>query len=149
MPAKKKGKRAAALRRKTAGKKMLDGNVDPNVGKPYQFKPGQSGNPGGRPKKFSSILSDALKEELGSIDPESTGTYAALIARGMVRGAAKIARKDRLTKDLILFLDKAADRTEGKPNQKVEVGGNLTVEPAERLRELLARALERAAAASR
>lgn len=66
---------------------------DPNMGKDTQFKPGQSGNPAGRPKgrkslsteiqrmmddpKFIERLSQGIKEKTGidpAIDPEFQGT---------------------------------------------------------------------------
>jgi hypothetical protein len=83
----------------------------PEVGKPYHWKKGQSGNPSGRPK--SKVLSDAYKnklEELIPNDPEGR-TWAELIAeaqvRDAVRGNVQAARE-------------IADRTEGKPRQSIE-----------------------------
>jgi hypothetical protein len=83
----------------------------PDVGKPYQWKKGQSGNPGGRPK--SKTLSDAYKHKLEEpvpSDPEGR-TWAELIAvsqvRDAVRGNVQAARE-------------IADRTEGRPRQAIE-----------------------------
>src|SRR3984885_4013620 len=83
----------------------------PDVGKPYRWKKGQSGNPSGRPK--SKTLSDAYKsklEEPVANDPEGR-TWAELIAeaqvRDAVRGNVQAARE-------------IADRTEGRARQAIE-----------------------------
>jgi hypothetical protein len=83
----------------------------PDVGKPYRWKKGQSGNPSGRPK--SKTLSDAYKnklEELVPNDPEGR-TWAEIIAeaqiRDAVRGNVQAARE-------------IADRTEGRARQAIE-----------------------------
>lgn len=109
------------------------------------FVPGQSGNPSGRPKKFETLLSDAIRAQLGTISIEDQQTYASLIAQGMVEGAAKIAKKKRLTKELLIFFKEARDTTEGRPIQKVQVDGKLTTDPVERVKELLTRGAERSA----
>lgn len=83
----------------------------PDVGKPYQWKKGQSGNPGGRPK--CKTLSDAYRHKLEEPVPnDSEGrTWAELIAvaqvRDAVRGNVQAARE-------------IADRTEGRPRQAIE-----------------------------
>ncbi len=84
----------------------------PEVGRPYHWKKGQSGNPSGRPK--SKVLSDAYKnklEELIPNDPEGR-TWAELIAeaqvRDAVRGNVQAARE-------------IADRTEGRARQSIEL----------------------------
>jgi hypothetical protein len=51
-------------------------------GNKHRFQPGQSGNPGGRPK----LLSDAYRSKLGEVspnDPEGR-TYAEIIAAGQI-----------------------------------------------------------------
>jgi len=83
----------------------------PDVGKPYQWKKGQSGNPSGRPK--SKTLSDAYRNKLEEPVPnDSEGrTWAELIAeaqvRDAVRGNVQAARE-------------IADRTEGRARQAIE-----------------------------
>ena len=83
----------------------------PDVGKPYRWKKGQSGNPSGRPK--SKTLSDAYKSKLEELVPnDSEGrTWAELIAeaqvRDAVRGNVQAARE-------------IADRTEGRARQAIE-----------------------------
>jgi hypothetical protein len=84
---------------------------NPDVGKPYRWKKGQSGNPSGRPK--SKTLSDAYRNKLEEPvpnDPEKR-TWAELIAeaqvRDAVRGNVQAARE-------------IADRTEGRARQAIE-----------------------------
>jgi Family of unknown function (DUF5681) len=83
----------------------------PDVGKPFRWKKGQSGNPGGRPK--SKTLSNAYRNKLEEAvpnDPEGR-TWAEFIAeaqvRDAVRGNVQAARE-------------IADRTEGRPRQSIE-----------------------------
>lgn len=64
-----------------------------------RFKPGQSGNPSGRPKKH---LTDALLRRL--IDPEEANAWVAALARKAKRGDVNAFRE-------------GADRTEGKVPQ--------------------------------
>jgi Family of unknown function (DUF5681) len=83
----------------------------PDVGKPHQWKKGQSGNPCGRPK--SRTLSDAYRKKLEEPVPNDpkARTWAELIAdaqvRDAVRGNVQAARE-------------IADRTEGRARQAIE-----------------------------
>ena len=82
---------------------------EPNGGA-TRFKPGVSGNPGGRPK--TRLLSEAFRNRLGEVDPSSGKTNAEIIADtlterakiGDVKAAAEIA-----------------DRCEGKAPQRLDV----------------------------
>ena len=79
-----------------------------------KWRPGQSGNPGGRPKKTK--LTDAYRqilEELVPGDPEGR-TYAQLIAWEMVKSALK-GRSDAARE--------IGDRTEGRARQAIDLGG--------------------------
>jgi len=82
---------------------QLPANTDkstPNTGithkKPYtadhlkkwHWKPGQSGNPHGRPKKTVQLL-EALKDELAKRPPGSRTTNTVLVARALVEKAKK------------------------------------------------------------
>jgi hypothetical protein len=107
------------LRRKT-GRKLRPG-IDPSIGKPTQFKPGQSGNPGGRPRKFVTLLSDVLREKLGSISIEDEKPYACALVDELVDKMLAQVKKGRAIKEVLMFLNIAADRTEGKPAQKVTI----------------------------
>lgn len=149
-----KNKKRKPRDRKTAAERKQLPDYKPGGVTGKGFQPGESGNPGGRSRKFTSLLSDAVREALAEIDatdPENKSTCAAAIADGLVRGAVKAAKKcaryGRVSKELIQFLGEARDTTEGRPAQKVEVSGSLDTNPAERVKELLARALERAAGA--
>jgi hypothetical protein len=75
------------------------------------FKPGQSGNPAGRPK--SVTLSEAIRLQLAKkVSDGSDYTYAEAIAQVLcvaaVKGNVNAARE-------------IADRTEGKPKQSVDL----------------------------
>src|ERR1041384_5685513 len=70
------------------------------------WRPGQSGNPGGRPKK--RLVDDALLEELSRDD----GCSAMMIARALIE-EAKTGN--------LRAIQLIAERTQGKPLQKVAV----------------------------
>jgi hypothetical protein len=75
------------------------------------FKPGQSGNPAGRPKSIT--LSEAIRLQLAKkVSDGSDYTYAEAIAQVLcvaaVKGNVNAARE-------------IADRTEGKPKQSVDL----------------------------
>ena len=96
----------------------------PDVGRPTQWKKGESGNPGGRPK--SKTLSDAYRnklEERVPNDPEGR-TWAELIAeaqvRDAVRGNVQAARE-------------IADRTEGRARQAIEFEDTTMAKAFERM----------------
>jgi uncharacterized protein DUF5681 len=108
----KKAKKPAATKkapadkqRKNSGKKLFA------KGNPYAFKPGQSGNPAGRPKSrplseaYRALLSQPLKD-----DP--TRTVADVVAAAMVQNA--FAGDVAAAKEL-------ADRTEGKAKQGIDL----------------------------
>ena len=83
---------------------------------PNTFKPGQSGNPAGRPKSIT--LSEALRLELAKVFPGDTQerTFAEVIAQQLVRSAAT---------GNILAAKEIADRTEGRPKQAVDIEMNV------------------------
>jgi hypothetical protein len=85
-----------------------------------RFKPGQSGNPKGRPKSLT--LSEAYRRELAKVDESDPDkrTYAELLAEQMI---VKAKGGD------VAALREIADRTEGKARQTI----NLTVEKREQL----------------
>jgi hypothetical protein len=86
---------------------------DPDATIPYRFKPGQSGNPDGRPKY--ALLSKAYKHQLEAVcetDPQRR-TYAEVIAETLAKQAAK---------GNIAAAAELCDRVEGRPRQAISVG---------------------------
>lgn len=88
------------------------------------FMPGQSGNPGGRPKK---TLDKALEAELAALGADGL-TIAHAIAKKLVD---KAKAGDVKATQLI------AERTQGKPQQKIELDAAYS-NPADRMAQLLA-----------
>jgi hypothetical protein len=107
-PAKKAAatkKAPADKQRKNSGKKLFA------KGNPYAFKPGQSGNPAGRPK--SRTLSEAYRELLRQpLRDDPTRTVADVVAAAMVQNA--FAGDVAAAKEL-------ADRTQGKAKQGIDL----------------------------
>lgn len=122
--------KSAAKSGKSSGKR--GGNNPQNV-EPFQWRPGQSGNPSGRPKRKK--VTDALIEALEALAQEGDKTAAEAVARAMV---LKAVAGDVKAATFI------ADRTEGKPLQAIRLDGNLQTDSDARLEELLAKALARA-----
>lgn len=71
-----------------------------------KWQPGQSGNPGGRPKK--KPVTD-LFEELMS-DPELVAGFKSAIARSIMKGGMAG----------VMYMKEAADRLEGKVTQPID-----------------------------
>lgn len=91
--------------------------IDPQYGIPTRFKPGVSGNPGGRPK--TQPVTKMLREifENQRLNDEIKDSMALTLKSGRMAG--------------ILLFREAAERLEGKVMQPVEVDGNLTLSLAE------------------
>lgn len=95
------------------------GGVPPPV--EYQFKPGQSGNPAGKPKgcrSISTILREYMEKELDAVDPfekkKTRKKVSELVAMMMIKKA--ISDQDLNAAKEIL------DRLEGKAPQKINFG---------------------------
>ncbi len=103
MPKKKTTKKATVKQRKNTGK----------VANLKSWKPGQSGNPKGRPQK-EDCLTSLMKEELAKIDPEDKHkrTHAELIVLATIR----LARKGNAA-----ALKEVWERSDGKVKDKLEV----------------------------
>jgi hypothetical protein len=103
----------------------------PKEAEPYKWKPGQSGNPGGRPRKTS--VSDAYARHIDSPLPDTIrlklrlrkgATWADAMALGQLHSAVK--GKTDAAREI-------ADRLEGRARQPVDVSGGITVGLAERI----------------
>jgi len=90
-------------RGKTAGINLTRGQA-------FRFKPGQSGNPGGRPR--TAKLSEACRAKLASVVPgDATGrTYAEAIADTLAQ---------RAVKGDLRAVEELANRAEGRPGPSV------------------------------
>ena len=88
---------------------------DPSIGKTTQWRKGQSGNAGGRPK--SRVLSEALRNRLAEIkpgDPEQR-TWADIIATNLVEIASS------KSPSAVSAANEICDRMEGRSRQSIEV----------------------------
>lgn len=97
----------------------------PKEAEPYKWKPGQSGNPGGRPKKtsisdaYAKLVDRRLPDEIcRKLGLSKRATWADALALGQMRSAVK--GKTDAAREI-------ADRVEGKTAQAVtgEDGGPL------------------------
>jgi ribosomal protein S7 len=95
-----------------------------------------------------TLLSDALREKLSSISIEDQKTYACAIVDELVDKVLAQVKKRGATKEVLMFVNTAADRTEGKPAQKVTIDDKRSANPVERVKELLTEAARRADATS-
>jgi hypothetical protein len=76
------------------------------------FKPGQSGNPAGRPKY--TVVSEALRAQLAEKMPDAgEETFAEALARALI---------DKALGGDVLAAREILDRVEGKPRQTLDVG---------------------------
>ncbi len=107
-------------------KRRGPGNPDKTI--PYRFKPGQSGNPGGKPKLGNKSISNAyahiLEQEIPDFwkrkfNIEGPCTWANLIALQAVQQAVQ-PKQDLIHMPAITEL---RETTEGKTPDKVEATG--------------------------
>ncbi len=99
-------------------KKRYPDGCHPNSRKQW-WKPGQSGNPKGRPKKENSITS-LMKQYLGEIADTRTGkTHAVLAAEALIAGLIDL--NPTAVKEVL-------GRLEGPVVQKIDVKGSSSVE---------------------
>ena len=139
-------RRNPELCRWSAGTVVAMGGRGSGTGNPANLRPGpgrwqkgQSGNPYGRATRMTTMVTDALREILGSIDPETKKTFAKRIAKILVDCA--INPDPELDKTRIMALSEIIDRCEGKPKQQLEVN-DITAQLRERPTEDLMYHLE-------
>jgi len=95
----------------------------PDVGRATQFRPGQSGNPSGRPK--TKCLSEAYRRILDDLGAD---TFAETIAKDGLHA-------DR-ARDRLAAVQEITDRTEGRAVQAVRLEAEISEETARLLTEL-------------
>jgi Family of unknown function (DUF5681) len=90
----------------------LRGGHEPSIGSRTQFRTGESGNPGGRPRQS---VSEAYRAQLSQSKKgdRQKRTYAELIADAQIR---KALRGDTMA------AKEVTDRVEGKARQAVDIG---------------------------
>lgn len=98
-------------------------NPNPIPPEEHKFKPGESGNPNGRPKgvrNLSTILRDMLQEEIEvNIDGvKSRKQFQEVIIRKLL----KKANDGDIRAIMEIF-----DRTEGRPKQELEQSGGTSI----------------------
>ena len=88
---------------------------DPDIGKATQFRKGQSGNAGGRPK--SRLLSEALRARLAEVKPDDPErrTWAEIVATNLVEIASS------KSPSAVSAANEVCDRIEGRPAQHIQV----------------------------
>ena len=103
----------------TLDKQVKNTNLG-NSGEPHRWKPGESGNPNGRPKNVKYI-SEALRELLGG-DP-------ALLKELVLAIASKAGKGD------VQAFKEITDRIEGKVVETHKFGGDIPVSIVYKLKE--------------
>lgn len=104
-----------------------------------RFKPGQSGNPYGGASRMCTLVTQALREKLASIDPKTKRTFAHRLADILFQCA--IDPDPEYDKTRIMALSEIIDRCEGKPKQQLEIN-DITAQLRERSDEDLMYHLE-------
>lgn len=93
--------------------------------RPQLFKPGQSGNPAGRPKgllSWKNTIREAAMKEVELIE-KSTGNKIKKTLNQII--AEKLVEKARMGD--IQAIKEYGDRTDGKAHQSINVDGNVNV----------------------
>jgi len=83
---------------------------------PNQFKPGQSGNPGGRPKTTITVMRNGQPVLMSVAELAREHTEACILALAAIVGAGNNADRNQAAKLLLEF-------GWGKPKQSLELAG--------------------------
>jgi hypothetical protein len=83
------------------------------------FKKGVSGNISGKPQRMFSLITQALREKLASLDPKTKKTYAERIADLIIE--CTINPDPEVDKTRIMAISEIIDRVEGKPKQQIDL----------------------------
>jgi hypothetical protein len=88
---------------------------DPSIGRATQFRKGQSGNAGGRPK--SRLLSEALRARLAEVKPGDPAgrTHAEVVAENLIEIACSQGP------GAVHAASEIADRLEGRATQALQI----------------------------
>jgi hypothetical protein len=88
---------------------------DPTIGKATQFRKGQSGNAGGRPK--SRLLSEALRARLAEVKPDDPErrTWAEIVALNLIEIASS------KSPSAVTAANEISDRIEGRAPQSIQI----------------------------
>lgn len=103
------------------GKKLTPENRERVIKNLTPFKKGQSGNPGGRPKRqpiteaYREIADHIFKGNVNDLKIPEGATFAQ--AAAWTQFIQAIVKRDTRA------INEIADRLEGKPNQRVELSG--------------------------
>jgi len=135
-------KKSTPANRREAGKRP---NIA-EIGLAFRFKPGQSGNPSGKPRDVVACVMRGMLPDpcpYGKDNKAAERSWAEAIALAIFRKA--------LRGDVSAFVA-IADRTEGKPRQAIELSGSvdtayagMTIQDLDaKIAELLSRATLRA-----
>jgi hypothetical protein len=92
-------------------RRLLYGGHDPSIGRATQIKPGEVRNPGGRPRKqrITKIYEKILRSAKNRKDIEES--ILATLTSGKMAA--------------VLLLREAAERTEGRVTQEIELSGSI------------------------
>ena len=120
--------------------RLLRSGCDPSIGKATQWKPGQSGNISGRPKKTLLLQ---MQEELAN-DPQ----YVAQMREAIIKRSLNIK-----TVVAQMALENLTDRSSGPITQQIEINGSVKSlsdeELEQRYADLIAGREDRASGVSR
>ena len=101
--------------------------IDKRKTLPQLFKPGQSGNPNGRPPGTLSVV-HALKEKLKEIPPGKKKTYLDYLVE-------KVIKKGIIDGDVTMLRD-VINRIDGLPKQTIDVQADVTTQKVEATQEV-------------